>query len=218
MRVSTFRSRLALVLALVLAVSTSAGTARADIVSDVTDAELAAEWQLSYILYQFIVRLPAPSLLSLRKQVLRTLSIEIDEPIDHVFDVYSDIDNHIGRHPFLKSVTTHQEYVSNGVHVRNFTAIEDVPIAGVPVRLHTHAQQRTYASAYYYEADSHDAPDVITHQRITFVDLGGGRTRVTESLVFETNAALIDFTVQNGVAAHQTNMQILKADLESGAL
>jgi hypothetical protein len=36
--------------------------------------------------------------------------------------------------------------------------------------------------------------------------------------VFETNATLINFTVENGVAAHQTNMALLKEDLESGAL
>lgn len=205
-------------LALFLSLGIAAAPARADVLTDVTDAELAAEWQVAWTVYKFYIRLPPPSPLGVRRQVLRTLTIDIDVPRQHVFDVYSDIENHVGRHPFLQDVVTHSESVSGDVHTRNFTALENVPIGGVVVPTHTHAQQRVHESSFYYETDSYDAPDVITHQVITFTDLGGGRTRVTESLVFETNVALIDFTVTNGVSSHQVNMAALKADLESGVL
>lgn len=212
------RSSVVLALAVSLAVLSPRSVAQADILDEVNEAALAVEWQVAATVYGFLVRLPPPAPWSLRKRVVRTLTIDIAAPLAHVFDVYSDIDNHIGRHPFLKAVVTHGESFANGVHTRNFTAIEDVPVAGIPVRLHTHAQQRIYESQYRYESDSYDTPDVITHQNIDFVDLGNGVTRVTEVIVFETNAALIDFTVQNGVAAHEENMAILKADIESGAL
>lgn len=218
MQARPVRSLFTTLLAAIFASVAIAPPARADALTNLTNAQLAAEWQIAWTVYRFYQRLPPPGPLSLRRQVHRTLTIDIDVDIDHVFEVYSDIDNHIGRHSFLKGVVTHEERVEGDVHIRNFTAIEDVPLVGVPVRLHTHAQQRTYEDQYYYEADSYDAPDVITHQVITFADLGGGRTRVTESLVFETNAALIDFTVSNGVSAHEVNMQRLKADLEAGVL
>jgi hypothetical protein len=214
---SRFGSVVALVLAMSLGLGMGSPRARADVIEDLTAAELAAEWQVAWTVYKFYLRIPPPPL-GLRRQVVRTLSIDIAAPRAHVFDVYSDIDNHIGRHPFLKAVTTHAEYESNGLHVRNFTATEDVPVAGVPVRLHTHAQQRINAASYYYESDSYDAPDVVTHQNVTFTDRGGGVTRVTEVIVFETNLALIDFTVTNGVSSHIANQQALKADIESGEL
>ncbi|RYG75831.1 hypothetical protein EON77_10675 [bacterium] len=179
-------------------------------------AALALEWKGAWKLYELFSRMPAPS--PIRSQIKVALPIDIDAPVDHVFAAYSDFDNHLGRHAFLKDIVVHSEKVEDGVVLRSFTAIEDVPFAGVPVRLHTHAQQRVYAKERRYETDSYDAPDVLTHQNVTFEDLGGGRTRVTESLVFETNPAIVDFTARNGTDAHVQNQNALKADLESGAL
>jgi hypothetical protein len=189
-----------------------------DVLQQLTDAELAVEWQAAWTTYRFTQTLRKRLPFALCCSVTRTISIEIDAPIDHVFSVYSDIDNHVGRHSFLKRVVTHQEYERDGVHVRNFTALEDVPLGGVPVELHTHAQQRIHEDGYFYESDSFDLPDVVTHQLVVFEDLGDGRTRVTERLTFETNPLLIDFTVDNGVEAHEATMQGLKEAIESGEL
>jgi hypothetical protein len=183
-----------------------------------TDAELAVEWQAASATYHFTESLRQRLPFALCCSVTKTLSIEIDAPIDHVFAIYSDVDNHVGRHSFLRRVVTHEEYEDGDVHVRNFTALEDVPIAGIPVELHTHAQQRIHEDAYFYESDSFDLPDVVTHQLVVFEDLGDGRTRVTEHLVFETNVLLINFTVTNGVDAHEATMQGLKEAIESGEL
>ncbi len=203
----------AAVLAASIAVSANASTARAQ-----PDAAYALEWQVAWTLYRFTEWLPAPLPWDLRKRVTRTISIEIDAPIDHVFDAYSDIDNHIGRHAFLRRVITHAEYEDDEVVVRNFTAVEDVPIAGIPVPTNTHAQQRIHSDDYFYESDSWTAPGVVTHQLAIFEDLGNGRTRVTERLVFEAEFLLIDFTVTNGVAAHQATMAAMKESIESGEL
>ncbi len=212
------RARALALLAVLVAGPSFAPRAHAQTLDTVTDAELAVEWQVAWTTYHFDQTLKQRSPLALCCSVTRTLSIEIDAPIDHVFAVYSDIDNHVGRHSFLRRVVTHAEYESDGVHVRNFTALEDVPIAGVPVELHTHAQQRIHEDGYFYESDSFDLPDVVTHQLVVFEDLGDGRTRVTERLVFETNALLIDFTVTNGVEAHEATMAGLKEAIESGEL
>jgi hypothetical protein len=208
----------AAILAALLVCFGSASSAEAQTLEDLTDAGLALEWQGALVAYHFTETLRTRAPFAFCCSVQRTLSIEIDAPIDHVFAVYSDFDNHVGQHSFLKRVVTHEEYESDGVHVRNFTALEDVPLAGVPVELHTHAQQRVHEDAYFYESDSFDLPDVVTHQLVVFEDLGDGRTRVTERLTFETNLLLIDFTVANGVSAHEATMQGLKAAIESGAL
>ncbi|RYG85527.1 hypothetical protein EON77_05405 [bacterium] len=179
---------------------------------------LFAEWQVAWKAYRFFDRVPVPSPLGLRTQERREISIEIAAPVDHVFAVYADVEQHVGRHPFLKEIYTHARRVSDGVVEMDFSAIEDVPLLGVPVRLHTHAQQRTFERELRYEVDSFDAPDVVTHQDIAFADLGDGRTRVTESIVFETNGAAMAFTVKNGMSAHEANQASLKAAFESGEL
>jgi hypothetical protein len=87
-----------------------------------------------------------------------------------------------------------------------------------PVTIHTHAQQRIHADEYFYTVDTWSAPDVVFHGLARFEDLGGGRTRVIEELVFQTNPLLIDFTVTNGVSSHEEGMRALKRDIESGAI
>lgn len=178
----------------------------------------ATLWRAAWTTYRFFEIGTAPLPWTGRKRVERTISIDIAAPRQHVYDVYSDVNNHIGHHAFLQRVITHEDYVRDGVHVVNFTAIENVPIAGVPVPTPTYAHQELYDDAYFYDTDTWTAPNVVTHQRATFTDLGGGRTRITESLMFEADLLLIDFTVTNGVAAHQATMQSMKAAFESGEL
>jgi hypothetical protein len=178
-------------------------------------AALAAEWQVAWALYHFGELLP---LEPLQRRVTRTLSIDIDAPLDRVFEAYSELDNHIGRHPFNRGQHTHEEREADGVHVRNFTTIEEIPVLFFSITIHTHAQQRVHAAEHFYTVDSWSAPDVVVHQKTSFADLGGGRTRVTEEVSFQTNAALIGFTVDNGTSSHEEGMRALKRDIQSGAI
>ncbi|MEU8385961.1 SRPBCC family protein [Streptosporangium sp. NPDC048865] len=187
--------------------------ARAD-----TDPVLAAQWQVAWDTYRFYECLTAPLPITGRSQVKRDISIEIDAPVQHVFDAYSNINNHLGMHSFLKRVVTHADWTDAGTRYVNFTAVEDIPVAGLPVTSNTHAQQRIHRDDLYYETDTWTLPNVVTHQRIVFEDLGDGRTRVTEHLTFEASVLLIDFTVTNGVSSHQATQAGLKAAIESGEL
>ncbi|MFI6454410.1 SRPBCC family protein [Streptosporangium amethystogenes] len=187
--------------------------ARAD-----TDPLLAAQWQIAWDTYRFYEFLTAPLPITGRKQVTRDVSIEINAPVEHVFDAYSNINNHLGMHSFLKRVVTHADWNEPGTRYVNFTAVEEIPVAGLPVTSNTHAQQRVHRDDLYYETDSWTLPNVVTHQKIVFTDLDGGRTRVTEHLTFEASILLIDFTVTNGVSSHQATQAGLKAAIESGLL
>ncbi|MGC5010193.1 SRPBCC family protein [Streptosporangium sp. DT93] len=183
-----------------------------------TDPLVAARWQAAWNTYRFYEFLTAPLPITGRSRVERDISIEINAPVEHVFDAYSDFENHLGIHPFLRQVITHRDRTENGVRLVDLTAVEDVPIAGLPVSSETHAQQRLHRDELFYETDSWTLPNVVTHQRISFEDLGQGRTRVTEHLVFEASILLIDFTVTNGVSSHQQTQAGLKEAIESGEL
>ncbi|GII56690.1 hypothetical protein Pth03_50790 [Planotetraspora thailandica] len=180
-----------------------------------TDAQLAAEWQAAWDFYKFYECATAPLPVTGRKQVSRDISIDIDAPIEHVFEVYSNVNNHVGLHSFLKRMVTHKDWTEAGTHYIDFTAIEEIPVAGVPVTSKTHAQQRIHPDGFSYETDSWSLPNVVTHQTIVFQDLGD-TTRVTEHLTFEASVLLIDFTVTNGVSSHQETQEGLKQAIESG--
>ncbi|MEU4830891.1 SRPBCC family protein [Streptosporangium sp. NPDC023615] len=183
-----------------------------------TDPLAAARWQAAWDTYRFYECLTAPLPITGRSRVERDISIDIDAPAEQVFDAYSDIENHLGIHPFLRRVLTHRDRTENGVRLVDLTAVEDVPVAGVPVSSETHAQQRLHRDELFYETDTWTLPNVVTHQRISFEDLGDGRTRVTEHLVFEASVLLIDFTVTNGVSSHRRTQAGLKEAIESGEL
>ncbi|GAA0383185.1 hypothetical protein Acor_70670 [Acrocarpospora corrugata] len=184
-----------------------------------TDAQLAASWQLAWDTYRFYETLTAPLPWAGRSQVTRDISIDINAPIAHVFDAYSNVNNHIGMHSFLKRVVTHADWTENDVRYINFTAIEDIPlVAGIPLSSKTHAQQRIHRDQFFYETDSWTLPNVVTQQKIVFTDLGNGAIRVTEHLTFEASILLIDFTVTNGVSSHQATQAGLKAAIENGTL
>jgi hypothetical protein len=184
-------------------------------VSSARAGSLAAEWQAAYDTHHFTDDEP-PGLF--QRRVERTLSIDIDAPLERVFPAYAEVDNHIGRHPFNRGQETHAESEADGVHVRNYTTIEEVPILFFSTTIHTHAQQSIYAADHAYTVDTWTSPDVFFHGVVQFQDLGGGRTRVSERVVFQTNLFLIDFTVKNGVASHEQGMQALKRDIEAGVI
>src|SRR5581483_391141 len=72
--------------------------------------EYKAEWQLAWDVYQFERLLP----FDLRSQVTVDLPIDIQAPIDHVYAVYSNLQNDIGRHPFLQGFITYADYTQDG--------------------------------------------------------------------------------------------------------
>lgn len=208
---SRLRIPFAIILSLVL---TTMPIGSASAASD--DGVYAALWQVAAAQYHFHENFPVR--IGCRK-VTRVISIDIAAPREHVYEIYSDIDNHLGRHAFLQRVITHRETVEDGVHTVDFTAIENVPlVGGVALPTPTFARQEAYDDAYFYDSDTFTEPGVITHQRVTFTDLGNGRTRITENLTFEANFLLIDFTVTNGVAAHQATLSSFKAAFESGEI
>ncbi|GII56354.1 hypothetical protein Pth03_47430 [Planotetraspora thailandica] len=197
---------------MVAALSTPASADTVD-----SDPQIAAEWQTAWDTYHFSdTTPPAPG--SGRSRVTTSISVTIDASIRHVFDAYSNINNHIGRAAFLKRVVTHKDYYYCGLRYIDFTAIEDVPFEGTVVSLKTHAQQRINRDRFFYETDTWSEPNVVTHQKITFVKAAGGKTTVTERLTFDADASLIDFVVANGVASHQQTQTAVKQAIESGQL
>ncbi|MFC4585216.1 SRPBCC family protein [Sphaerisporangium corydalis] len=181
-----------------------------------SDARLAAAWRDARDSHRFDENAAPPR--KGRRRGRRDISIEISAPIEHVFRVYSDFGNHVGMHSFLKRMVVHQDRTEGGTRHIDFTAVEEIPVAGVPVVSSTHARQRVHHDAFSYETDTWSLPDVVTHQRIVFEDLGGGRTRVTEHLAFEAGVLFIGVTVGKGTAAHKETQAGLKTAIESGAL
>ncbi|MCA9574842.1 MAG: hypothetical protein KC668_05375 [Myxococcales bacterium] len=205
------------VLVLVLIAATASALSPVDAhAQSLTDAELALEWQVAFTAYDLVEPHGAFPRWGLRRQVSRTISIDVNASIDYVFDAYSNIDNHVGRHALLQRVVNHREYEADGAVVREFTAIENLPVGGLAVPINTHAQQRIYADDHYYETDSWTAPGVITHQLIAFEEVAPGVTRITEYLTFEAEFLLIDYTVTNGVSSHQATLTGMKAAIEAG--
>ena len=204
------------VFAAALVLTTVPGPAQAD--TEPTDAQLAAEWQIAFDTYKFTVTPPPPAPGSGRSRAKATISIVIDSPIAHVFPIYSNFNNHVGLHTFLKRIVTHKTCVVSGKVYNNFTAIEDVPFQGTIVTLYTHGQQRINTKGLYYETDTWSQPNVLTHQKIVFEKLGAEKTQVTEQLIFDADTSLIDTVLQGGVSSHEATQAGLKAAIESGDL
>ncbi|WP_327043500.1 hypothetical protein OG320_16995 [Microbispora sp. NBC_01189] len=182
-----------------------------------SDAAIALEWQSVYDTYHFTDDTP-PAPGSGRSRVSTSISVDIDSPRPLTFRKYSNFNNHFGKNPFLTRVVTHKEWKAASTRYRNLTAIEEIPYEGMIVVSRTHAQQRLQQNGFYYETDSWSQPNVVTHQKIVFTSLPGGKTRVTENLTFEADDALIDFVAANGTAAHQQLQAALKQAIESGEL
>ncbi|WP_204045476.1 hypothetical protein [Acrocarpospora phusangensis] len=198
-------------IAMSLVLSFMSTAARAD-----TDAELAQEWQYAWNTYKFgQVADPLPEGRARKSQ---SISIIINAQRPRVFKAYSNFENHIGANPFLERVVTHYDKTKNEVRTKNLTAIEVIPLETGPFTLNTHAQQRLNLERFCYSVDSWSTGNIVTHQKITFESLSGARTRVTENLTFETTLDQIDFTLSQGVLAHQGIQQVLKQRIESGQL
>lgn len=200
--------------AMALVITVFSSPAHADTTSD---AQLAAEWQTAWDTHKFYDRTP-PLPDSGRSRATSSISITINAPAAKVFPAYSNIDNHVGMHSFLKRVVTHKDWFKYGKRHINFTAVEEIPYEGAIVTSNTHAQQRINADDLYYETDTWSLPGVVTHQKIVFTKLAGGKTKVTEYLTFDADTSLIDFVVANGVASHEVTQAGLKQAIESGSI
>ncbi|WP_345348764.1 SRPBCC family protein [Rhodococcus olei] len=174
---------------------------------------MGVEWNASWAAYQIEASHAAAALTT----VDVTLPVTIDAPIDRVFPAYSNLENSLGRHPFLRDVLSHRRYTEGGADVWEFIALEDIPAGSVSIPGRTVGQQRTYAAEHWYSTDTWDMPGVITHQKVTFAQ-DGDATTVTEHLTFSAPAILIDYTVKNGVSSHIENQQAMKRDIENGTL
>ncbi|MVU76812.1 hypothetical protein GPX89_06065 [Nocardia sp. ET3-3] len=172
------------------------------------------EWQASWSVYEAEQQNPSDG----RAVTEVDLPVTIGAPLDHVWSVYTDVRNGIGRHSFLKDVIVHRTCDEDGVHTTDFTALEDIPMGPITFPGHTQAEQRLHPDEHYYTADSWDVPNVTTHQVITFTDNGDGTTTVNEHLTFIADQALIDFSADNGVAAHRASQDAVKTDIENGTL
>jgi hypothetical protein len=147
------------------------------------------------------------------------LPIVIDRPIDEVYDIYANVYNAIGLHPFLKKIIPIHYQFPHGVPTLDFIALEDIPLPdGTIFHGVTVAQQRFHERDHYYDADTFDQPGVITHQHIVFTAIDRHHTQVVEHLTFEAPPDLIALAVQGGVFAHQAVQVGLKTNIESGAL
>ncbi|GAA4210624.1 hypothetical protein GCM10022252_78640 [Streptosporangium oxazolinicum] len=202
-------------LAAALVLTAFSGPARAE--TPESDPQLAAEWQTAWDTYKFYKNTP-PLPGSGRSRAKDSISITINAPVKHVFSAYSNINNHLGMHSFLKRVVTHKDWSQAGKRYINFTAVEEIPYEGSIVVSNTHAQQRIDKAGLYYETDTWSLPNVVTHQKIVFKKLTPGKTQVTEYLTFDADDTLIDFALANGVASHEATQAALKQAIENGDL
>jgi hypothetical protein len=174
-------------------------------------------WNTTWAQYQAEEAIPLPQ----RGVVVQSqdLPIVINHNIDEVYDIYANVYNAIGLHPFLKQIIPIRYELPHGVVTFDFIALEDIPLPdGTIFHGVTVAQQRFHERNNYYDVDSFDQPGVITHQHIVFTAIDCDHTQVVEHLTFEAPPELIAIAVQGGVLAHQAVQAGLKANIESGAL
>jgi hypothetical protein len=174
-------------------------------------------WDTTWATYQAEEAIPLPQ----RGVVVQSqdLPIVIDAPIDDVYDIYANVYNAIGLHPFLKQIIPIHYEFTHGVPTLDFIALEDIPLPdGTIFHGVTVAQQRFHERNHYYDADTFDQPGVITHQHIVFTAIDRDHTQVVEHLTFEAPPELIAIAAQGGVLAHAAVQAGLKTNIESGAL
>jgi hypothetical protein len=184
--------------------------------SSVANAQTPAEvalWNSSWAQYQALAAIPLP----MRGMVSQSqqLTVVINGKLKDVYDIYANVYNAIGSHPFLTSVSA----IRNTKKSFDFIAYENIPLPdGSIFPLATVAQQR-FKRPFYYEVDTYDfPPGIITHQKIVFTRLSSWSVQVTEYLTFEAAPIFIDQAVGGGVFAHQMVQQAVKSKIENNLL
>lgn len=191
---------------------TFAGTSVAHAQANATPEEVSL-WDSSWSAYQALIAIPPAE--RGYATASRELSVVIDEDLDKVFDIYSNVLHAKGLHPFLTTIS----FVRHTPTSLDFIAYENIPLPdGTIFPGVTIAQQRFDRTHHFYDVDTYDAPGILTHQHITFARISPRQTMVTEHLSFEAPPEFIETTVQGGMLAHQLVQLGLKQQIEAGML
>jgi hypothetical protein len=200
-----------------LAVALGASLAFAPSAQAQTNEQYVNLWDTSWQQYQALEAIPFAQ--SGYVSQSQDVAIVINAPLDQVYDIYANVYNALGIHPFMKSIVPIRHICSNDVPTFDFIAYDDIPLPdGTIFHGTTIAQQRFHSAEHYYDADSYDLPGVVTHQHIVFTAIDGQTTQVVEHMTFEAPPQYIALEVGGGVYAHTVVQQGLKAAIESGAL
>lgn len=223
--------RRSLVLAALL-LSSCATSSSSTSSSFLTDEVYAAHFTQAWAAYTAQTATDPPDRPTSRSREQRTLRIEIEAPIDEVFAVFSDVHQHFGLHPLLRHVVTHalvdieeedgdsddDDGDGDGTarRERRFTAVEDVALGfGVVLPIETHAVMRIDRTHHRYTTESWTDPATITRQIFVFTDVGGGVTRIDETITFEAPLLLLRTAVDGGFGAHTRFMAAAKQRIEA---
>jgi len=148
-------------------------------------------------------------------QASQDISIVINGKAKAVYDIYANVNNAIGLHPFLKRIVP----IANTHTVYDFLSYEDIPLPdGTIFPSITMARQTFDRQNLVYTSETYTFPGIITRQTITFTELPNCQVQVTEHLVFETSPVFIEQATQGGVFAHFLVQQGIKAKIEAGLL
>lgn len=177
-----------------------------------TPAEVQ-RWDGDYATFQFLSSIPLDQRGMV--QASQDLTIVINGKAKDVFDIYANVNNALGLHPFLKKIVP----IRNTKTTYDFLSYEDIPLPdGSIFNSITMAKQRFDRRNLVYYADTYTFPGIITRQTITFTQLPNCQVRAVEHLVFETSPTFIAQATQGGVFAHFLVQQGLKSKIEAGLL
>jgi hypothetical protein len=171
-------------------------------------------WNTDWATFQQLSAIP----LAQRGMVQQSVDLPItinNQKTKKTFDIYSNVYNALGLHPFLVSITP----IRVGHDTFDFLAYENIPLPdGTIFPSITTCRMHINRAQGFYEVDTYTAPGVITRQKITFQKTGPRSTFINERLVFETTPDFIGLATQGGVFAHVAIQQGLKTKIEAGQL
>lgn len=184
--------------------------------TSVAAAQTASEvelWDATWAEYQALDAIPLEERGMV--SVSQDLGVVIAGDIDDVFDIYSNVYNAMGLHPFLVGLTP----IRHTGHRLDFIAYEDIPMPdGSIFHAATIARQTFDRRAHSYDAETFDVPGIITRQHITFTQIAADQVLVVEHLTFEATPEYIELAAQGGVYAHYLVQLGLQQRIEAGEL
>ncbi|TSE01617.1 hypothetical protein FOS14_03550 [Skermania sp. ID1734] len=173
------------------------------------DPQLAAEWQRAWQFEETYEALVAPLPTNPRSSVTRELSVEVNAPVDQAMAAFAAVENEAlgagGRR-----YVTHRTWTDDAGSHADFTAISEATRGHAETRIHV--KQIVHRDQPVIELHTWAAPNIATHHRFEFTDLGGGRTRITQQLMLLAPRPLVDAAVLSRVAAQlRANATIARA-------